>query len=269
MLIRIEIPKLRSDMKKIVVYSCLTNGYDPPADPAVVAEGVDYVLFTDAPVKSDVWQVRPFAKATDGFSNSLTARWHKTNPEALFPEYEYSLWKDANIDICSSGFYERLDELCSGGVLWAGLSHPNRDDTYEEGEAVLRQGKEKLCSLLRAASYLKRHGLPRHCGLFETNVVLRKHSDPVVAASDALWWKMVSTVTYRDQMSIMHVLRSSGISPEYIVPKGYCTRNHEFFRYVGSGHGKPYIKDRSLRGRVCDAAVMFRCILYRIYVAIR
>lgn len=253
-------------MKKLVVYSCLTRGYDLPADPSAVSPDVDYVLFTDAAIDSKVWQLRPFDKATGGFSSSLTARWHKLNPETLFPDYEYCLWVDANVLIASDTFYERLRELCDNQVLWAGIAHPDRDDTIDEGEAVLHFGRESLLPLIRMVRIVKRAGLPRHSGLMETNVVLRKHSDPAVSAFDALWWRMVSSVTYRDQMSVMYALRECGITPELMIPKGSSTRNHEFFRYIGGGHCKPYVKSRSLGGILYDAKVAARCLLYRILV---
>ena len=43
---------------KIVVYTCITGGYDNILEPSIITEGVDYVCFTDNPkMKSKTWRM--------------------------------------------------------------------------------------------------------------------------------------------------------------------------------------------------------------------
>lgn len=246
---------------RLVVYTCVCGAYDAIQAPEAVCPGVDYICFSDIPFDAPVWQYRP-AQAHGGPTD--TSRWHKLNPHLILPEYEYSLWIDGNVTIASADLYERVTELMDSGCLYAGLSHPSRDDVYEEAEAILKGRREGLLPLMRVTRFLHSEGFPRHYGLMETNVVLRAHNTPQIKEFDTLWWKILSEYTHRDQMSQMYCLWRCGLQPELLLPAGCCARNHPAFRYTG--HGVAYLKDRSLCGRCADAACALRKAVFRTWL---
>lgn len=231
-------------MGKLVIYTCVTGGYDELPEPSVLCVEADYVCFSPDPVNSSVWTWRQLQHVCE--TNVLTARWHKLHPEVLFPDYDYSLWLDGNVTVASPEFHDTVLDMISRGVKYAGIAHPLRDDVFDEAYAVLSARKEKLFRLLRVCRYLKAQGMPRHAGLQETNVLLRRHCDEDVMRSDAMWWEMMTRFTHRDQLCQSWALLQAGIRPELLIPSGSSARNHPAFRYVV--HDKPYLKDRSLRG---------------------
>src|SRR5687768_14106362 len=79
------------------IYTCITAGYDELRDPRRVTPGVDYVCFSDQPLASRVWQVRPLAHV--GATSSRSARYHKLLSHRVLPEYEMTLWLDGSYRI--------------------------------------------------------------------------------------------------------------------------------------------------------------------------
>lgn len=255
-------------MKKLVIYTCVTGGYDRIEDPAVVVPWADYVCFSNNPVKSSVWQWRPIEEAELPVAAlrtpTLISRWYKLRPELLFPEYDYSLWIDGNIVIASGEIYEIVENQMEAGVLYSGIRHPERDDVYEESERILRGGRESAARLRKTVKYLLKEGFPRHWGLFENNVILRRHNDAQVMRFDEFWMGMLVNYSQRDQMSQTYCLWKTGLPFEYLLPEGFSARNHPTFRYVS--HGPVYVKDHGLRGRIRDARTAFRKFCYRIWL---
>lgn len=251
-------------MKRLVIYTCITGAYDTLLEPLAVNPDAEYVCFTDADIKRQVWKVRPIVHRE---KNALmTARWHKLNPYLLFPDYEYSLWVDGNVIPASEGLYTCLDDLMSRKSLWAGIRHPQRDDLYEEAYRILANGRESVFKLMRICAFLSKESMPRHWGLMETNVMLRAHNRPEVVNVDGLWCHLLEKYTHRDQMLQTYCLWKTGLSAEYLLPKGYSARNHDYFLYVN--HDKPYVKDKSIKGRLRDLRIALRKLFFRLFLAL-
>jgi len=246
-------------MRRLVVYTCIAGGYDELVAPSAVPSNVDFVCFSETAPNCSIWQMRPLhhKEATP----TLTARWHKLNPDVLFPDYDYSLWVDGNVTPSTFALFDRLSELMGSGCLWAGIKHPSRDCIYDEAYRILANGREDLDKLVRTCKFLRKEGFPRHYGLMETNVILRAHNDSKVVATDRLWWKMVSGYTKRDQMSHSYCMWKNGMDFNYILPEGFSARNHPGFKYVV--HDKPYVKDRSLKGMTKDGMMVLRKIAFK------
>lgn len=239
---------------KLIVYTCVTGGYDSVSRPTVLPDWADFVCFgQDAPI---TWQAR---------DNTQLARYAKLNPHLVLPEgYEYCLWIDGNIDVVDPAFFSKVEEMISDGVLFAGLHHPQRDDAYDESLRILQNDRESFCRLARVVRFLRKEGFPRHYGLDETNVILRKHDDPAVREFDELWWEMLRTWTNRDQMTQSYCFWKTCLQHGHFLPQGQCAQNHPWFRY--SFHGRAYVKDKSLTGRVKDAWRALKVLVYKAFI---
>ncbi len=250
-------------MKRLVIYTCITGGYDRLPDPRAVCPSADYVCFTDHPsnARSAVWDYRPITRSER--TSALTSRWYKLHPHELFPDYEYSLWIDGNVTVADHGLYERLGSMMTDGVKAAGLSHPDRDDIYEEALRILHGRRETLYRVLKTAGFLRSEGMPRHYGLYENNVILRKSSDPQVVTFDELWWKMLCGFSGRDQLSHTYCLWKTGLKYGLILPDGSNARNHPFFDYTL--HGPVYVKSRTFKGRLRDASTAFNEMIFKLW----
>lgn len=161
-----------------VIYTCLVGGYDPLTQPGYVAEGFDYVCFTnDLPEgRSGIWQIRPIPFTCD--DPTRLSRFVKLNPHVALPEYEYSFWMDACLSINGPAIPERLNELISAGTLIAQVRHPDLDCIYDDALLCMQLGNESYHKLKRQVDFLKREGYPAHNGLYENNVMLRQHNNP-------------------------------------------------------------------------------------------
>jgi len=252
-------------MGRLIVYTCVTGSYDSLRDPVAVCPDADYVCFTANPVTSGVWQWRPLPSVQK--DAALTSRWPKINPHELFPDYDYSLWIDANVVITGPAFYERLFSLMDSGVLYAGIRHPFRDDVYEESVRVVANSRETLPRMMRAVSLLVAEGFPRHAGLMENNVILRRHSDPRVVRFDTLWWSFIKEHTYRDQISQGRCLRATALPCALLLPPGITARNCPDLLYIP--HSSSLLTDRSLRGRWNVYRADVKRIVYRLWLSFK
>ena len=107
--------------KRYVIYTALIGGYDAIQQPLVVDNRFDYVLFTDVVRESKigVWQIR---KVDYTNANMIRiARYVKTHPMELLPDYDCSVWMDANLQITSSYIYEKAIELYNSEALIASV----------------------------------------------------------------------------------------------------------------------------------------------------
>ena len=200
-------------MKK-VIYTVLTGNYDRLAQPEVVDSAWDYVCFTDKAGQDGVWKLReiPYASANP----ILRARYAKLHPHLLLPEYELSVFMDANLCITGEAFYACLSAVNAPLAL---LEHPSRDCVYDRA----------AWGLLR--SY-RQMAMPRHFGLYETNVVLRRHQDAAVVALDKQWWRLLeASRCTRDQLSLTPALHLEGLQPALLLGRGLNARNVPYIRY--------------------------------------
>jgi len=65
---------------KRVCYTAVTGNYDKVIDPVVVAEGFDYICFTDSPFESAVWKCVPIPEELKWLSNVKKQRILKICP---------------------------------------------------------------------------------------------------------------------------------------------------------------------------------------------
>jgi len=204
-------------MKKKVIYTCITGGYDEVQEQTYVNPDYDYVCFTDdmGEPKDSMWEFRELA-----FSESTTvrnARWHKLHPHLLFPQYDQSLWIDGNIDILGPDFFDAI--LIEETDVIRVAKHP--EQRYLRDEFALNRVLDKDdLNLMR----LQEEKIAE-CGFdgdyqdgtfFETNVMWRRHNDErCVEVMDAWWW-WIAHYSYRDQLSFTYVLWEKNMSVGYL-----------------------------------------------------
>lgn len=204
-------------MKQFVIYTACIGAYDNICQPKYIDDRFDYILFTDEPKEKHigVWEVRKV-----DYSNSdktRIARYVKTHPHTLLPQYEATVWLDANLEITSPFIFERSIELCESKTQLASIKHPTRDCIYDEAYWVY--GLDSEIKIFEWCHFLRNIGYPRHNGLYETNVLFRIN-DENVADLNEQWWKAILEHSRRDQLSLNYLLWNSAIRQDYILPIG-------------------------------------------------
>ncbi len=200
--------------KKGVIYTCITGEYDELFQHHVYNKNFDYVCFTDNEnllknKELNGWKIEPLRyKDSD---NTRNARWHKTHPHLLFPDYKISLWIDGNIDVITDKIFTHIDTLDKSEDVIFAFKHPLRDCIYDEGDAVIMLRKDTATIVREEMQFLNNEKYPKHHGLFETGVLIRKHTNSKLIEAMELWWDMIAQYSKRDQLSFTYALWKKGL----------------------------------------------------------
>lgn len=216
-----------------VIYTCLVGGYDDLLQPVCIAADFDYICFSNNLHKDrvGVWEIRkiPFVEG----SQSRLSRYPKLLPHEVLPDYEYSVYMDANIQIMRPEFYEAVNNSIQSGCLIAQVRHvlPPIDCAYDEIGYAYKLNRVSLWQAWRQSRYLHRQKFPRHYGLFENNLIFRSHLNEKVMRMSEQWWKEYNRYAPRDQFSLMYVYWRNSYMPETLFEEGVCTRNCLWLSY--------------------------------------
>ena len=248
-----------------VIYTALVGNYDSLMQPVAVDKEFDYICFSDCipGPKAGVWEIRsiPFTSP----DNTRTARYPKLQPHIVLPEYEYSVWIDANILIKGEDFYDKVNDKIAEGTKMAFVPHPSRDCVYEEIAQCYRDLRICFRDALRQRRHLLAMDYPEHWGLTENNLILRRHNDPdVIRISDA-WWKEFQNYTLRDQLSLMPVCWKNDLRPELLLGEGNNARNVPYLEVVRHS-GRQQSEIRGLRRLPKKMQWTFRRIVARLFL---
>lgn len=221
---------------KKVVYTCITGDYDKLIEPSYLSDGFDYICFTDnKTLKSDVWQIKPLPKETEGLSQVKKQRFVKINPHLLLKEYDISIWVDGNVTL-KGNLNEFVSETLKDRISVYVPKHPQRNCIYREAKAVLAMKKDKPEIVNKQLERYKKEGFPSSFGLLQSNIMLRRHNNPECIKLMETWWKELKSGSHRDQLSFNYALwKDSDVKVEYIDKLIYKSR---WFHWNGGHAGK-------------------------------
>lgn len=187
---------------KIVVYTCITDGYDEVLEPAVRPVDVDFVCFTDRLLdRESAWTFRPLPRQTR--DPAADNRFAKMFPHKLFPDHDVSIYIDGNIRVVGDVRSLVDSERANGDIHL--YEHPFRTCAYKEAEACGEIGHDWWWRIDRQMDSYRHEGFPSDGGLFEANVIIRRHNSPAVQKVMDLWWCTYSEGVRRDQLSLPYV----------------------------------------------------------------
>jgi O-antigen biosynthesis protein len=217
---RTPLPPLPS--QRIVVYSAVVSGYDNLKPPGVRPPNCDFVAFSDQPLQVDGWEVRPLNYLHH--DPTRAARFVKLHPHIYFPEYDYSIWVDANIGIRGDirSFISRLANEEFIGIF----EHPLRNCIYVEAEECIKRKKDHEQVIRRHADRYRAEGFPEKAGLWETNIVVRRHNDPACKKLMTAWWRELEIGSRRDQISLPVVASRLSVEIAPLGQPGENARDH-------------------------------------------
>lgn len=250
--------------KKLVVYTAIIgDNYDQLLQPLAIREDVDYVCFvkkgTNGPNKNGIWFIREIDFEHN--DNTRVARYAKMHPHILFPDYEYSLWIDGNIQIVDDAVYSIIDNKICKNVLLSSMSHPYVDCCYDDAYICIADHRDKAWRIIAQIVYLKLHGFPKNFGLYETNVLYRNHSSDQIIKFNTLWWKLLSHLSRRDQLGCTYAMWKNDIPMDYFLPKGKNARNTDVIHYYA--HNKKRNSKKKSRLRIYIYNFLKKALGYR------
>ena len=207
--------------EKIVVYTAEFGGYDELPEPIIQPDNIDYFLISDRePLPESKWKrIDPEPLIPQEYQKDpvLSNRWCKMHPHVIFPQYQYSVYIDANCLVVSdvTDLINRMEDFPV-----AMFRHKNRDCVYDEIEACIIKKKAPRESLIRHRAVLENHGVPKQYGLAEATVIARKHLEKECIDLMEDWWQAFLAGSGRDQIALIDALWKAGIKPSRITTLG-------------------------------------------------
>lgn len=207
-----EIKKKVEEMRrepKIVVYTCITGGYDNILEPSFVTPGVDYICFTDnMSMKTKRWKLRPIPTELAGYSKVKQQRGVKILAHRYLSDYDISIWVDGVVDVRGNikDFLKPFDFDTYSVFI---PEHPARKCLYKEIDACIKIKKLKGGEITLAKKQLERYRaekFPENYGLVQTNVMIRRHNDQYSKDLMEKWWSELKDYSHRDQLSFNYAL---------------------------------------------------------------
>lgn len=216
--------------KKYVIYTSLTGNYDELPQYEVLDNRFDYICFSNQYIDGinvGQWTIKkiPFK----GTNNAVLSRYAKLQPHKCLEEYDYSIWLDSNIIIKERSFYDVLLDKIKEGGQWYGIKHPIRNCIYDEGKACLYSGISRYHEIKELFYFLKKENYPKNNGLYENNLILRKHSSEIIKKIDDEWWDFYYSNAKRDQLSLFYIFWKNKFAPQILQVKS--TRNDPALKY--------------------------------------
>ena len=207
---------------KLIVYTTIFGGYDKLIEPTERFKSCDFICFTDqAGLESEVWDIK--LVDTEGVSPNVLNRMYKMLPHKHFPEYDISLYVDANVEILKNPVDLKLKYLTKGN--FAIPRHFARSCIYDEAFILLRSGRVQKRAVIRQMIAYIRQGFKCQVPMGENNILLRKHNE--LASLMEAWWEQFNLWSQRDQLSLAFVVWKDGFQYELM---DETSRNSDWFR---------------------------------------
>ena len=182
-------------MTDVLVYSAVFGGYDDVREPL---EPGRYHLYTDG--RAPWGWVEHHQPPTN--APARRARWWKTT--GMPTDAMFTIWIDGNIQLLVEP-----DELVQAWLVVpkadiALFHHPVRDCAYQEAKVVKSKAKDFPATVDAQMERYAVKGFPRHFGLGETPVVVRRNT-PAVRQFNNRRWQEIEKGSVRDQLSFDYV----------------------------------------------------------------
>lgn len=199
---------LTPSKEKIVIYTCITGGYDHIEEPLFKSELISYVIFTDDPdLKAKGWEKRLINRSQ--FENTdftMINRYIKLHPHEFFlNEYRYAIYIDGNIRVISD--LSPYIRKCNSKTGIAMHRHVQRICAYKEAAVCILLGKGNTEMIRKLVERYKKEGFPSNYGLCEATIIVSDLYNSTTRDVLLNWWdELLKSNTKRDQLCLPYVL---------------------------------------------------------------
>lgn len=212
---------------KVAIYTAQTNTYDQIYLPKVKPSNLDYYLFTDntGDIETEIWNVK---KINFQYRDPRRlAKLFKIFPHHLFPNYDYSIWVDASIEIIND-FNDLINNYLNKNENFISFfEHSKRSCIYEEKKYLVSYGYDNKTVLEKQVNRYKEMGYPSQNGLIAGGVIIRKHNQQDCKKMMYNWWEEIDQYSSRDQLSFNFICWKNNL--KYVVINKN-QHDNEYFR---------------------------------------
>ena len=190
---------------KIAVYTSVFGNYDVGEEPKAHPKNIDYYFVSDD--KPEGLSVYQWIDAREIVPDTIRSpikrnRFVKMHPHLIFPQYQYSIYIDGNIQI-QEDISSFLCDSASGISVFA---HTRRDCIYYEALTIVNYRRVQVLDVINQMSRYLEEKMPLHYGLPEMPVIARKHHHPACVQVMEIWWTEFEKESQRDQLSFMYAM---------------------------------------------------------------
>jgi hypothetical protein len=226
---------------RLVVYTAMFGDYDDLFMPSLEqAKSCDFVMFTDRHEVPPPWRRGPVSYATP--NRFKRNRFYKLLPHRLFPDCEWSLYLDGNVDLRMDPL-EFLDRHSHHGSDFLVFRHPRRASILEELAACIELRKDNAELMVRQIAGYLEDGFRHAFALTENNIMLRRHNDPALMALSEAWWAEVQSKSQRDQLSLSYVVEKTAYKGIALFDEGRLLARHYPGVRLRPHRGQPPARD--------------------------
>lgn len=214
-------------MNKICVYTCITGNYDNLIEIEQVESNIDYICFTNNKyLTSDTWSVKFINEDLDNLS---LARKVKILGYKYLEEYDILIWIDGaiNIEQPITDFLNKCCDLKKFDMI--AFKHKYRNCIYDEINECVRLNKENIYNASNLEQFLEKNKYPKHNGLIESTVLVRKNNSSVNKLMDE-WFNMLLMYSRRDQLSFNYCLWKNPIKINFL---DMYVFDNDYFKHKG------------------------------------
>lgn len=234
---------------KIAVYTGVFGDYDKVLEPLFISDNLDYYYISDekpSELKSYKWIDAHNIIPSDVVTPIKRNRYIKMHPHMIFPDYEYSIYIDGNVQIIG----DVTPFICESELGIAAFAHPIRDDIYYEAltiKNVERVASDDVCRQMK--KYMS-EGMPAKYGLAEMRIIAREHNKQSCIDVMERWWEEFDNMAQRDQFSFMYSMWKNGKNMDDLVILGNNSRQCPLVKIYG--HTKMSMNVVNEKGKLYD-----------------
>lgn len=169
--------------------------------------GWDAICFTNQTiVDPNGWtivRVEPTSK-----SMALEAKRYKWLSHTYLEDYDLVVWIDAYLSpqsFAGDKLYQWIMMMKERGLSILHRKHGVRDCVWEECTAVIEHRREIPERVQAVQALYKQYSMPKHIGLFDTNILIKFHKDPQLKEVAEQIVHYCEQVTTRDQLLVTFV----------------------------------------------------------------
>jgi hypothetical protein len=219
---------------RIALYTSIFGGYDTLKRPWCSQSTDTLRCYTDRPMGDGMWDI--VEMEVDADDPVRKARWVKTHPHVLLPEFDITVWVDGSMELKVDLVKLTPEMLGSADIAMYG--HPQRRGVYEEAMACIKYGKDDEDIIEQQMSRYREEQMPPKYGLVASGLVIRRNNESTRKLNE-LWWQEIERGSKRDQLSFDYCRWKTGVELKVIPGSIYDGRLAVLHRY----HPKSKVSD--------------------------
>jgi len=176
----------------------------------------------------------------------MKARYVKTHPHALFPEYPGSVFVDGSVLVVAD-VMPLFDQI--GGAFLGVHTHPDHRDMTEEARTVVAVGRAERLPVQRQLDDYRAEGFSEKVA-YETKILVRRHGEEGCVRLMERWWGELERHTDRDQLSLPYAVWKEGAAPNVCILGDNPQRNPRFRCFSHSSSAGRYKKSGLYRALI-------------------